>query len=442
MDETTFIEYMSQANALMGQEKYRAALSFLEKAEAIDRMKEDVYLTKGIAYANLEEYDQAQEEFSKALKLNKKSGVAHFHLGNIAMLQGDRTKGLELYNNAIANGFDDAQVYYSLGLMYEEEGNRDLALRNYSKAILKDPNRPDIRIRKIRLFIAAKQLEEALQALDEMLLANPDVFEGYHLKYLVLASEERFEEAEQVLEEAVKLFPKDPAFAVDKAALMITRKEYAPALELLDRIPKEYEVDDGELLRSIAMEKARAYAFLEDMDKTIAALEEARAAARTLEPPRMDLEATYLLMNCHLNNESYEETIACAQELKKAKGEEYYALAAYYYEPTALKRLGRENEAKKLFQEAVEYLRGVSLHSPGNMDSYAFRIMALRELGQNEKALELADYLVAVREGLPEGHTLRAMILEAMGQTEEAAKERELAQHLSNGQTDSLTSRQ
>lgn len=77
----------------------------------------------------------------------------YFHLGNIEMLLGNKAKGIELYNNAIANGFDDAQVYFSLGLMHEEEGNDDLAVRNYSKAILKDPNRADIRIRKIRLFI-------------------------------------------------------------------------------------------------------------------------------------------------------------------------------------------------------------------------------------------------------------------------------------------------
>lgn len=85
------------------------------------------------------------------LKISKNNGIALFHLGNIEILSGNRARGIELFNNAIANGFDDAQVYFSLGLMHEEADSDELAIRNYSKAILKDSNRADIRIRKVRL---------------------------------------------------------------------------------------------------------------------------------------------------------------------------------------------------------------------------------------------------------------------------------------------------
>ena len=47
-----FQEYMIQANALMGQEKYEDAIKYFEKAEQIDNMNIDVYLSKGAAYAN------------------------------------------------------------------------------------------------------------------------------------------------------------------------------------------------------------------------------------------------------------------------------------------------------------------------------------------------------------------------------------------------------
>lgn len=297
MENMNLLEYMNQATALMGQEKYEAAITFFEKAEAEDRFNIDVYIAKGVAYANLNEFEKARTEFEKALKVNKKEGVVYFHLGNIEMLLGNKAKGIELYNNAIANGFDDAQVYFSLGLMHEEEGNDDLAVRNYSKAILKDPNRADIRIRKIRLFIKNQHLQEALQALDELIISNPDVFEGYHLKYLVLANLEKFDEANAVLSSAMFMFPKDTAFAIDKASLMITRKEYKQAIEYLNSIQDTYEVDE-EAAHSIAMEEARAYAFLENMDETINSLERARNIALKYDPPRMDMEAIYLLMNC------------------------------------------------------------------------------------------------------------------------------------------------
>ena len=67
-------------------------------------MEIDVYLSKGIAYANLDKLDNAKTQFEKALKVNRASGLAYFHLGSIALLQGEVALGLENYNMAISNG--------------------------------------------------------------------------------------------------------------------------------------------------------------------------------------------------------------------------------------------------------------------------------------------------------------------------------------------------
>lgn len=125
-----------------------------------------------------------------------------------------------------------------------------------------------------------------------------------------------------------------------------------------------------------------------------------------------------------LNNEEFEKVIECAKELKKEEGEDYYSIAAYYYEPLAMNKLGKGETAKTLFKEAVEFLRGVSLKNPGNVDVYAFRIMALRELSEYQKALDLADYLIMVKDDLAEAHTLRATVLEDLGRVDEAKNER------------------
>ena len=430
-----FEEYMNQGKILLGQEKYAEAVESFKKAEEIDNMNINLYIYKGICFANLDDTDNAKAEFLKALKINKKEGVIYFHLGNIEILQGNKAKGIEYYNNAIAYGFDDAQVYFSLGLMNEEEGNVDIALRNYSKAILKDPNRPDIRIRKARLFIASKMYSEALQCLDELILSNPDVFEGYHLKNLILIEMGKYEEAEKVLATAMGLFPKDPAFAIDRASLETYKKNYQGALDRFAEIEKNYELEI-ENYHTISMEKARIYSYLENMQDTIKQLGLARDYALKLEPPVLDLEAIYLLMNCYLSIEDYDNVIAMAQEIKKASGEEYYQLAAYYYEPLALKKKNKINEANKMFDEAVSHYRKISLGAPNNLDSYAFRIMSLRELGKLDKALELSDFLVKVNENMAEAHTLRAIVLDDLGRVDEAKAERSKAAQIGSSVVD------
>lgn len=62
----------------------------------------------------------------------------------------------------------------------------------------------------------------------------------------------KFEEAEKVINDAMALFPKDAAFALDKASLMITRKEYDEALNYLDSITNDMETDQ-DIRHSIAM---------------------------------------------------------------------------------------------------------------------------------------------------------------------------------------------
>ena len=63
---------MLQADALMGQEKYEQAISYLEKAEGTERFNIDIQLSKGVAYANMDDLENAKKEFEKALKINKK----------------------------------------------------------------------------------------------------------------------------------------------------------------------------------------------------------------------------------------------------------------------------------------------------------------------------------------------------------------------------------
>lgn len=416
-------EYLQQAKALMGLEQYENAILFLRKAEQLNRFDIDVYTTMGIAYANISDLDNARKAFENALKVNKREGIVYFHLGNIELLSGNNDKGIEYYHNAIANGFDDAQIYFSLGLVFEEDNNDDLAIRNYSKAIIKAPMRSDIRIRKARLLLKNAHLKEALITLDALILSNPDVFEGYHLKFLALAGMDRFDEAQQIIEHALELFPDDTGFALDKASILISKKQYEQALEYLQSIETTMDTDN-EVCHRIAMEKARIYAFCENMDKTIESLSHAQELSMQAEPPVLDTEAVYLLMNCYVNLEKYDEAAKQAKLLKENEDQDHFTLASYYYEPFCLKKLKQEQEAKELFKQAVDYLRGVSLENPANIDSYAFRIMCLRELEQYEKAFELAEYLVMVKPDLPEAHTLRAAVLTDLGREQEAKEAR------------------
>lgn len=422
MDKTMALEYLNRGEILLSKKNYENAIDYFKKAEKEDPFNIDVYIDMGISFANLEQLDNAENCFLKALKVDKEVGIIYFHLGNIYFLKDDKSKGLYFYNQAMAKGYEGAQMYFSLGLMFEEDGDNLLALRNYSKAILFDSLRADARIRKARLFIKNKQYPEAIQTLDEMIMNCPDIFEGYHLKFEVLISNGDFEKAQEVLDKARKLFPNDLGFILDQAELYSSMKQFNNALTLLEEAEKK---DQGGLDKhGVAMERARISALTGDMDNTIIYLKEAKRISAERENPYFDSEATFFLMNCYINIEDFVNALDCSRELKEKVGSGYYQLSAYYYEPYCLQKLQRSSEAMDLYQKGTEALREYSLQHPGNTDCYFFRILCLKELKRYDKALELADYLLMVKEDAAEVHTIRAIVLSEMGREEEANKEK------------------
>jgi tetratricopeptide (TPR) repeat protein len=420
MDNLQAQEYLTQGTVLSGQGKYEEALAYYDKAEREAPMEIDVYISKGIAYANLEKLDEAKGQFEKALKINRASGLVYFHLGSIAILQGDTALGFENYNKAVANGYDDAQLYYSMGLLHEENGETDMAVRNYSKAIQRDALRPDIRIRKARLLLQGERFPEALQTLDETILTNPDVFEGYHLKFTTLLQLKQYDKAGELLDSANQLFPKDPSFAIDKVSLLIEQKKIDEALSALTALENAEETDDA-VRRRIYMERAQICATQEDVKAAIAALEQAKALSE--KAGEFDSEIVFLLANCHLSAEEYDKVLGYARQLLEKADDGYSKETARYFEPFALKMLGRMEEALPLYSEAIDEYRNQSLAAPGNLDAYLLRVMCLRDIEQYDKALELIDYVIELQSERAEPRLLRVTILESLGRSDEAAEE-------------------
>lgn len=420
MDSLAIQEYLTQGAVLAGQGKHEEAILYYNKAERENPMNIDVYISKGIAYANLDRLDEAKDQFEKALKVDRTSGLSYFHLGSIALLKGNIALGFENYNKAIANGYDDAQLYYSIGLLHEENGEIDMAIRNYSKAIMRDALRPDIRIRKARLLIKGNHIPEALQTLDETILTNPDVFEGYHLKFTILMQLNEYKKAEELLSRAMELFPKDPAFVMDKVTLLIKQEKIDEALAVLTTLEKTEEADDA-VRRRVYMERAQIYASNNDIKSAINALEQAKALSDKM--GIFDSEVVFLLANSHLPTEEYEKVLEYARQLLEKSEDGYYKDTARYFEPLALKMLGRKDEALLLYKEAINEFRRQSLASPGNLDAYLLRIMCLRDIEQYDKALELVDYVITLKPEHAAPRMLRVSILEFLGRNNEAMEE-------------------
>lgn len=416
-----FQEYLNQANVLLDAGEVEKAITYFEKAEQLNPQNEELYLGKGLAYAGMENFKDAEKTFKKALLVNKKCGEAYFHLGCMAGLSGDYAQAVKHLEAALANGFDNAQTYMTLGLVYQDQDNPNMALRNYNKGLQLEPSNIDIQIQKCNLLIQGDRKEEALEALNHMVHNCPDYFEGYHMKCRVLSELSRYDEAVEVLNKGLEMFPGELGFEVDKAKLLVTQNKLNEAQKLLEEIEKK---DDGDWKRDILLEQVRIAGIQENVEKTEQLLERAFKECRV--DGEADEEITYLLMSVYMTQKKAAETIECAKEIIDDNKSTMYSNIAHFYYAEALNMLEKKEEANKAYETTIRKCRSVVLADPTAVDSYVVRALSLHRLGKDEEALEMIDYVIAISPESAHLHAAKATVLKDMGRTEEMQKEVEI----------------
>lgn len=421
-DISEVIEINQQASMLIGAGKVKEAIEYLEKARQIDPTEKETYFNLGNAHASIEDYKVAEENFKKIILLDKKDGYAYFNLGNISFLTDKIEKGIEYYNKAITNGFDEGILYYNLGMVYEELNNLLMAIRNYSKAIAKDPLNPEYRLRQIALYIKNDEYSEALEALNQLNEYCPDIFEGYHLKFEIYLAQEKYNEAEKVINKAIDLFPNDVSLFYNKIRLVNIQGKYEKALEMIADAEKMegFEIEE----RNLNFEKAKIFAQKEDIDNTIESLEK----CISFEDGYTDCEARYFLMNAGLSIPNYEKVLKNADVLaNEENGETSYIMAGVYYRALSLKMLGQADESNKHYKEACKLFRALTISDSKNLDAYMFRILCHKDLKEYDKALELIDYLLLLKEDSGEVYAIKSSIYSELGNDEKAKENMDLA---------------
>jgi tetratricopeptide (TPR) repeat protein len=114
--------------------KYDLAISDTTESIRLDPNYYLAYMNRGIIYRELKENDKAKLDFEKVLTLNPEAGIAavvNKMLGEILNIENQE-------KNEIIKG------YFSRGQSYHDDGNYDLAIEEFTKAIKFEPNNPGL----------------------------------------------------------------------------------------------------------------------------------------------------------------------------------------------------------------------------------------------------------------------------------------------------------
>lgn len=118
---------------------------------------------------------EAQKQYEAALKTYPASGGAALALGGLLAEQKKTTEAVSVYEKAVAADPRNNPVRYQLGQTYLEMRRYDEAMKHLRALILQqnDPNRVEYQLSPIRVLVAQKKADEALEELKRLRAENP-----------------------------------------------------------------------------------------------------------------------------------------------------------------------------------------------------------------------------------------------------------------------------
>ena len=182
--------------------------------------------------------DQAVEYIEAALALDPVHYQSLNLLGHIRFRAGDYPKAVEALEKCLAIKPDLVEALNRLGSSYQAMNDAGRAEAAFLRSYAVDSN-AFAAFTLARIYLAAKKLPEALDAIDKAAAKSPGESGVHNLRGVILNGLERYDEAVKSLETAVALAPKDVGANVNLGIALMNRGENAKAKDVLEKVYPE-----------------------------------------------------------------------------------------------------------------------------------------------------------------------------------------------------------
>ncbi len=160
-------DLIAKGNSLVEEKKYQEALQEYEKALKADPKNVRAILLTGLTYANLGKLDEAISHTKKAVDLDP-SYTSFYHLGMIYAAANDTSKALEAFDRALALSPDSFMAEYQKGLIYASLGEYEKAIESYQKALKLNPHLENAHVALAGSYLKLGDKDSALAQVEEL----------------------------------------------------------------------------------------------------------------------------------------------------------------------------------------------------------------------------------------------------------------------------------
>ena len=121
-------------SAIIGSYRNNEAISYFTESLEI-KQNSEIYIARGELKLKNQDYQEAMEDFSKALELKPTSSLVYLRIGQTQMELEEYAQALQCFNNALEFGGEEENVYVAFAKLMEKEDKIEEAIMYYSKAL-------------------------------------------------------------------------------------------------------------------------------------------------------------------------------------------------------------------------------------------------------------------------------------------------------------------
>jgi tetratricopeptide (TPR) repeat protein len=205
-----------------------------QRALALDPNHADTLHLMGLVSVRANQYDQALEWISRAIRLEPKPDYLR-NLGATLLKLGRREEALKAFDKAVQLKPLDADLWSNLGNILVEVERPPDAILSFQHALKLNPRHWDAANKVAQLLYRSDRLEEALACFNLCDELQPNQFPTLQMRTLTLHRLRRFEEALTDNSRALAVRPDDAEALNNRGIILRALKRFDEALANYDR---------------------------------------------------------------------------------------------------------------------------------------------------------------------------------------------------------------
>ena len=171
--------YLDFANISFAHESFQVGIDVISEGLTLQPNADDLYLARGVLFAQLAQYDKAESDFEKAYELNPNQSLSSAAQGLVAVQANDLDHALASVQSKLARNPNDPLLLYLQADVLSQKGmdpgtaEFQLAMRSAKKAVALQPTLAAARAVLAKMYMQTREYQAAIDQCRKALTSDP-----------------------------------------------------------------------------------------------------------------------------------------------------------------------------------------------------------------------------------------------------------------------------